>query len=141
MPSWTRYALGGAFFIALHYVLVRAASGRIEDRMGALVVEAAACAGIGVSLLLGGRSAGTPSAAGLAFAVGAGLAISFSSVLLFTALRKGGPVASTGTVVLGGGVALSAVVAPWLFGETYTPRRVVGIALGLVAMWVLGSES
>jgi transporter family protein len=141
MAGWTRYALGGAVFIALHYVLVRAASGRIEDRLGALVLEAAACLGIGLSLLVGSRSQGTPSLAGVAFAVGAGFAISFSSVLLFTALRKGGPVASTGTVILGGGVALSAIVAPWLFGETYTTRRLIGIALGLAAMWVLCGES
>jgi uncharacterized membrane protein len=141
MPAWTFSALGGAIFIALHYVFVRAATGRIEDRMGALVLEATACLGIAVSLLFGGRGAGATTGPGVAFAAAGGLAISFSSVLLFTALRRGGPVASTGTIVLGGGVALSAMVAPWLFGEAYTVRRVVGIALGLAAMWVLGGES
>jgi uncharacterized membrane protein len=141
MPPWTIPALGGAFFIALHYVFVRAATGRIDDRFGALVLEATACLGIAVSLFFGGRGPGGLTRAGLGFAAAGGLAISFSSVLLFTALRRGGPVASTGTIVLGGGVALSAVVAPWLFGETYTPRRLVGIALGLAAMWVLGGES
>jgi uncharacterized membrane protein len=141
MPAWTLSALGGALFIALHYVCVRAAAGRIDDRFGALVLEASACLGIAVSFLFGGRGSGGATSAGVGFAVAGGLAISFSSVLLFTALRRGGPVASTGTIVLGGGVALSAMVAPWLFGEAYTLRRVAGIALGLAAMWVLGGES
>jgi multidrug transporter EmrE-like cation transporter len=59
---------------------------------------------------------------------------------MFTAMRRGGPVAATGTVVLGGGVVLSALAAPWLFGEAVTLRRVVGIGLGLAAMAVLSFE-
>jgi uncharacterized membrane protein len=141
MPAWTFPALGGAFFIALHYVFVRAAAGRIDDRVGALVLEASACLGIAFSLLFGSRGSSGATGAGVGFAVAGGIAISFSSVLLFTALRRGGPVASTGTIVLGGGVALSAMVTPWLFGEAYTLRRVAGIALGLAAMWVLSAES
>ncbi len=133
-------ACAGAVFIALHYLLLRAASGRVDDRLGALVVELAACLGIGASLLFGGRGAPTATPPGLAFSAGSGLAVAVSSVLLFTALRRGGPVAATGTIVLGGGVALSAIAAPWFFGEAYTPRRVAGVALGLAAMWVLGAE-
>jgi hypothetical protein len=142
MPAWTPTALGAAIFVALHYLSLRAASGRLEDRLGALVLEASATLGIAVSLLFGPR--GTPLAGtrvGVAFAAASGLAVSFASVLLFATLRRGGPVASTGTIVLGGGVALSALAAPWLFGEPFTGRRAIGVALGLAAMWVLGSES
>ena len=67
--------------------------------------------------------------------------MSVASILIFMSLRKGGPVASTGTIVLGGGVALSALAAPLLFGESFTVRRAVGVALGMAAMWVLGGES
>jgi len=142
LPPWTPAALGGALFIALHYLLLRAASGRIGDRLGALVLEASACAGIAVSLGLGSRAADiSATRAGLGFAAASGLAVSVASVLLFTALRRGGPVASTGTIVLGGGVALSALAAPWLYGEAFTMRRAFGVALGFAAMWVLGGES
>jgi uncharacterized membrane protein len=143
MPAWTPPALGAAVFIAVHYLLLRAASGRIEDRLGALVLETAAAVGIAGSLLAGAR-AGAPltgTRAGVALAAASGLAVSVASVLLFTTLRRGGPVASTGTIVLGGGVALSALFAPWLFGEAFTLRRAVGVALGIAAMWVLGAES
>jgi uncharacterized membrane protein len=142
MPAWSPPALAAAFFIAVHYLLLRAASGRVEDRLGALVLESAAAVGIAASLLLGFRNAPvTTTRAGLLLAAASGLAVSVASILLFAALRKGGPVAATGTMVLGGGVALSAVAAPWLFGETFTLRRAAGVGLGLAAMVVLGGES
>jgi uncharacterized membrane protein len=77
---------------------------------------------------------------GLLFSVVSGLSVSGASILLFAALRRGGPVASTGTIVLGGGVALSALFAPLLFGEAYTLRRAIGVGLGLAAIAVLSQE-
>jgi uncharacterized membrane protein len=142
MPAWSPPALAAAFFIAVHYLLLRAASGRVADRVGALALETAAALGIAASFVLGPRGevvANTRS--GLALAAASGVAVSVASILIFMSLRKGGPVASTGTIVLGGGVALSALAAPWLFGESFTVRRAVGVALGIAAMWVLGGES
>ena len=78
--------------------------------------------------------------AGVVFSVMSGLGISVASILLFVALRRGGPVAATGTVVLGGGVTLSALAAPLVFGEPFTARRALGVALGVAAMAVLSSE-
>jgi bacterial/archaeal transporter family protein len=141
MPAWSPPALGAAVFIAVHFLLLRAASGRVEDRLGALVLETSAALGIALSFALGIRTAAVVTTrSGLALAAASGLAISFASVLIFSALRRGGPVASTGTIVLGGGVVLSAVVAPWLFGEEVTLRRVVGVCLGLAAMVALSLE-
>jgi bacterial/archaeal transporter family protein len=141
MPAWSSPALAAAVFIAIHYLLLRAASGRVDDRLGALVLEATATLGIALSFALGGRGVAVAATrAGIGLAMGSGLAISFASVLLFTALRRGGPVASTGTMVLGGGVALSALAAPWLFGEGVTLRRAIGVGLGLIAMAVLSRE-
>ena len=72
MPAWTPAALGGAGFIAIHYVLLRAASGRIEDRLGALVLESSAAIGSAASLLVGTRGDGTSTRAGVAFAAARG---------------------------------------------------------------------
>ncbi len=141
MPAWSPPALVAAVFIALHYLLLRAASGRVEDRLGALVLETTAALGIAVSLALGVRSDSVQTTrSGVVLAAASGLAISFASVLLFASLRRGGPVAATGTIVLGGGVVLSAIAAPWLFGEEVTFRRVLGVGLGLAAMIVLSRE-
>jgi transporter family protein len=142
MPAWSPPALVGSVFIAIHYLLLRGASGRIDDRIGAFVLEASAALGLAASLTVGRRElAGPASRTGLALAVASGLAVAVASVLTFTAMRRGGPLASTGTIVLGGGVALSALLAPWLFGEAFTARRLLGVGLGLAAMWVLGNES
>jgi hypothetical protein len=148
MAAWSPPALAGAVFIAIHYLLLRGASGRIDDRLGALVLEASAAAGLAASLMIGRRDlrglrglVGASTRAGLTLAFASGLAVAVASVLTFATLRRGAPVASTGTIVLGGGVVLSALLAPWLFGESISPRRLLGVGLGLAAMWVLGSES
>jgi uncharacterized membrane protein len=141
MQVWQQAALGGACFIALHYLLVRAASGRVGDSLGALVLESTAALGILVAYVAGVRGdVVATTRAGLLFAVLSGLCISGGSILLFFALRRGGPVAATGTIVLGGGVAISAVLAPIFFREPLSLRRVVGVALGIAALVVLSTE-
>jgi multidrug transporter EmrE-like cation transporter len=141
MQAWQLAAVGAAGFIALHYLLVRAASGRIGDSLGALTVEGTAAVGIAVAYALGVRGeSGATQRAGVAFSMLSGLCISGAMILLFQALRRGGPVASTGTIVLGGGVALAALAAPWLFKEPMTARRIAGVALGVAALVVLATE-
>jgi len=142
MQGWQVAAVGAAGFIAGHYLLMRGASGKIGDSLGALVLEGAAVLGIVAAYALGLRGDPVPtSRAGLLFATLSGFCISGASILLFQALRRGGPVASTGTIVLGGGVAISALLAPWLFREPLTLRRVVGVGLGLAAMLILATEA
>jgi transporter family protein len=141
MEAWQLAALGAAGLIAAHYLLLRAASGRIGDSLGALVLEGTAALGIALVYALGIRGGNVAtSRAGVVYAMLSGACISGASILIFQALRRGGPVASTGTIVLGGGVALSALAAPWLFREPLTTRRVVGVALGVAAMILLATE-
>jgi uncharacterized membrane protein len=141
MQPWQQAALGAACLFATHYLLLRAAAGRIGDSLGALVLEGTAALGIFVAYLAGVRGeAVATSRAGLAFAILSGLCISGASILLFFALRRGGPVASTGTISLGGGVAISALIAPVLFREPLTVRRVLGVGLGVAALFVLSTD-
>ena len=141
-PPWLPPALGGGAFIGLHYALVRAASGRIGDTLGALVLEGTAALGIVVAYVLLPRGdVVVTSRPGLIFSALSGCCISGASILLFMALRRGGPVATTGTIVLGGGVTLSALVAPWVFGEALTARRALGVLLGIAAIVVLSGDS
>jgi bacterial/archaeal transporter family protein len=141
MQPWQQAALGASILIATHYILLRAASGRVGDSLGALILEGTAAAGILLAYLAGIRGdAVATTKLGVGFAVVSGLAISGASILLFFALRKGGPVAATGTIVLGGGVAISALLAPVIFREPLTVRRVIGVALGVAAMAILSTE-
>src|SRR5262249_44698244 len=98
--------------------------------------------GIALSYVLGLRTGDVPaSRSGVGFAVMSGLSVSVASILMFQALRRGGPVGSTGTITLGGGVALSALAAPWIFREPLTSRRIVCVVLGVVAMLLLSTET
>ncbi len=141
MQAWQIAALFASCCVAGHYLLLRAASGRIGDSLGALVLEATAALGIAVMYGVGLRGGEMPTTrAGVLYAVLSGLCITAVSILMFYALRRGGPVAATGTIVLGGGVTLSALLAPLLFREPLTARRVIGVALGVAAMIVLSTE-
>jgi transporter family protein len=141
MQGWVGASLGAAVFIAGHYMLLRAASGRLNDTLGALILEGAAVVGIALNFFFGPRGdAIETSRMGVTLSALSGLCISGASILLFSALRRGGPVAATGTIVMGGGVTLSALVAPWVFAEGFTGRRVLGVALGVAAMVVLSFD-
>ena len=140
MQAWQQAALGASCLIALHYLLLRAASGRVGDSLGALVLEGTAALGILVAYVVGIRGDVVTTRAGIFFAVLSGLCISVASILIFFALRRGGPVASTGTIVLGGGVAISAVLASVFFREPLTLRRIVGVGLGIAALAILSTE-
>ncbi len=141
MQPWQVAALGAACCIGAHYLLLRAASGRIGDTLGALILESTAAIGIALAWLFGLRGGETTTRAGVVYAVLSGLFISAASILIFYALRRGGPVASTGTIVLGGGVTISAILAPFLFREAMSGRRLLGVALGIAALVVLATEA
>ena len=142
MQPWTAASLGAAVFIAAHYMLLRAASGRLNDTLGALILEGAAVVGIALNYAFGPRGTAIDATRlGVTLSAMSGLCISGASILLFSALRRGGPVAATGTIVLGGGVTLSALAAPFVFSEGFTPRRLLGVGLGVAAMVVLSLDS
>jgi uncharacterized membrane protein len=141
MNAWSVPAIFAAICVAVHYCFLRAASGKLGDTLGALVLECTAAVGIAMAYAFGFRGAEIPASRnGLIFAAASGLAISGASILLFVALRKGGAVASTGAIVLGGGVTLSALAAPFLFGEHWSTRRAVGVLLGVAAILVLSRD-
>jgi drug/metabolite transporter (DMT)-like permease len=140
MQPWAQASLVAAVLIGGHYLLVRAASGRLGDTLAALVLEGSAALGLLVAYALLPKGDTPTSRHGVLFAALSGLCISGASILMFVALRRGGPVAATGTIMLGGGVTLSALLAPFIFGEGFTLRRSLGIALGLAAMALLSTD-
>jgi hypothetical protein len=141
VQPWALASFVAAVCVAAHYLFLRAASGRLSDTLGALILEASAAVGIALSYALGARGADIAATrSGMALSALSGLCVSGASILMFSALRRGGPVAATGTIVLGGGVTISALVAPWIFAEGFTTRRAVGVALGIAAMIVLAMD-
>lgn len=141
LAPWALAALAGSLCFGAHYLLLRAASGRIGDALGGLVLELAAAAGLVVVYLLGSKDAVATTSSGVLWSALSGLGITGGVTLLFLSLRLGGPVAGTGTIALGGGVALASLFAPLFFAEALTLRRVVGVGLGLAATLVLATET
>jgi bacterial/archaeal transporter family protein len=142
VSPWVTPAALAAVLVGAHYLTLRASAGKLPDALGAFLVEGTAAAGLLVLVVVlpGARQVGEGAGRGAMWAAASGLCISGMMMLLFASLRRGGPVAATGTLVLGGGVTLSALAAPLLFGEPFTARRAVGVALGLAGMVVLSSE-
>jgi uncharacterized membrane protein len=140
LASWQGAAVLAALFIGAHYLTLRAATGKIADAIGALCLEGAAALGIALLLVFKVFPASPITLRGVLWSVVSGLCITGATTLLFTALRRGGPVSATGTIVLGGGVTLAALLAPLVYGEAMTLRRGIGVALGVAAMIVLAKS-
>lgn len=141
MQSWVIAALVASVCFAAHYLFLRAASGRVGDAFGGFLLETAAAVGLLVLMFVGPKDGVATTTAGIVWSVLSGLMITGGVTLLFMSLRLGGPVAGTGTIALGGGVALAALLAPLFFDEALTTRRVIGVVLGLAATVVLSTES
>jgi len=140
VPTWSIAAVVASVFFACHYLTLRAATGRIGDGLGALCIEGAAALGLLALFVARVTPRGPTTGAGLVWSCASGLCISGTMALLFSAIRLGGPVSATGTIVLGGGVALSALVAPLIFEEGFSLRRGIGVLLGVLAMAILATE-
>ncbi len=140
MQPWAIAALAASACFAAHYLMLRAASGRIGDALGGFALEAAATVGLLVLLVVGPRSDTPTTTGGIIWSCLSGVMITGGVTLLYASFRLGGPVAGTGTIALGGGVAAAALAAPLFFAEAWTPRRLLGVALGLAATAVLASE-
>ena len=140
MAPSTIAALFASLCFALHYLALRGASGKIGDAFGGFLLEGAAALGLLALVILGPKSDVPTTQTGVVWSCLSGLCITGGVTLLFMSLRLGGPVAATGTIALGGGVTIAALAAPFVFGEAFTPRRAIGVALGVAAMILLATE-
>src|SRR5262245_2752990 len=104
MTAWSIPGMLAAGCIALHYLALRAASGRIGDALGAFLLEASAAVGLLALVVLRVGPPIPTTAGGMFWACVSGLCITAATTLLFAALRLGGPVSATGTLVMGGAV-------------------------------------
>ena len=140
MPSWVAAALVASLCFGAHYLMLRAASGRIGDAFGGFLLESAAAVGLLVLMIVLPKDEIATTSGGVVWSLLSGLMITGGVTLLFMSLRLGGPVAGTGTIALGGGVAIAALLAPFIFREAITARRVIGVLLGLAATVLLSTE-
>ena len=139
MQNWFGYAIGAAVLYGLHQVFTKMAASRIGDGLGGFIVEATAALTILlylVSLRFSGHWNQPVSRSGIYYSVLTGICVGAGTVLFFLLFQKGGPLSSV-PMVLGGGMALMALVGFAYFREPLTWPRILGMILSLAGLFLL----
>ena len=143
MSNWFWYAVGAALLYGVHQVFTKLAADRISDGLGGFVVEASAALSILLYLAylrLGGTWNQTCSTPGIVYSVLTGVCVGVGTILFFQLFQKGGPLSAV-PMILGGGMALMAIVGIAFFREAITVTRVLGIVFALTGLFLLRSPA
>lgn len=129
--SWLPLALATAVAFGLYNVFIKVSSGRIDQVLGAVVLQlVAATLGGAYALVLkaSGRELAV-SNSGLLWAAAAGAAVGLAEILTFFVFSRGAP-ASLGTpVIMGGSVVVAGLVGVFALKESPSVTQVLGIVL------------
>jgi len=139
MPVWFFYAVWAAVLYGLHQIFTKLAADKIGDGLGGFVVEASAALTILLYLgwlRFGGTWNQTSSASGVFYSVLTGICVGAGTVVFFLLFQKGGPLSAV-PMVLAGGAALMAVVGIFVFKESASAPRLLGIVMALVGLYLL----
>lgn len=140
--SWIVPAAFAALSYALYYLLVKLSSAHIHQIVGAFVLQGVAAL-TGGALLVAMRVAGKPLLAaprGIVFAALAGLAVGAAEILTFYLFERGTPASQATPVIIGGSVALAAVLGVVLLREPINLRSGVGIGLVIAGVLLLAGR-
>src|SRR5688572_21009806 len=110
--SWLPLALTTAATLALYNFFIKLGSSRIDEVLGALVLQTMATllgGGFALSLWLTGRPLPW-SGRGLVYASLAGLAVGLAEILTFVVFSRGAPVSLGTPILMGGSVVLTALL-------------------------------
>jgi len=141
MSAWFWYAIGAAVLYGLHQVFTKLASARIGDGLGGFVVEGSAALTILAylaALYFSGRWSQQISTPGVVYSVLTGICVGVGTVFFFLLFQKGGPLSAV-PMILAGGAALMAVVGIFFFREPASWPRLLGIAMSIIGLFLLGS--
>src|SRR6478672_3346863 len=140
MGSWFFYAIGAAVLYGAHQIFTKLASDRISDGLGGFVVEASAAATILIYLAYlrwFGTWNQSGSAAGVYYSLLTGICVGVGTIFFFLLFQKGGPLSSV-PMILAGGAAIMALAGILFFKEPVAVTRLLGIALALAGLLLLG---
>lgn len=140
MKTWYFYAIGAAVLYGAHQIFTKLAAARISDGLGGFVVEASAASTI-LLYLAYLRWFGTwnqaGSAAGVYYSILTGVCVGVGTIFFFLLFQKGGPLSSV-PMILAGGAAIMALAGILFFKEPAAVTRLLGIALALAGLLLLG---
>lgn len=131
MSRWLPLAVAVAGAFAAYNLLMKAASSRIDQVPGAVVLQLVAAAAGAVALAALWAS-GQPIRAtwsGAGYAAAAGLAVGLAEIGTFLVFARGAPVSLASPVIMGGSVLLGAGLGVAVLREALTPAQGLGVAL------------
>lgn len=128
-----------AVFYGLHNVFTRAAGPRIDETLGALLLEGYAAAVIlGFYLWRRWSGHGGPvTRAGILYSLAGGACVGIGTLAYFAIFTRGGQLSQAGPIMLVGGTVVMTVAGIIIFGEPLTFVRSVGILLALISLALL----
>jgi bacterial/archaeal transporter family protein len=137
--AWLPLALVAAFLYGLHNAFSRAASKSLSDELGVIVIQVTAALGVFLFVFAGARPVRIEGRS-LGWAMAAGLAVGFASVLYFALLRKGAGLSMMGPVVLAGTTVVTTLAGFIFFGEKVTVFRIAGLVLATGGIFLLSKK-
>jgi bacterial/archaeal transporter family protein len=139
---WLPLALLTAAAFGSYNVFLKLAAGRVDQLLGAFVLQAVAAGAGAVALGLWWGVSTQPLAVtrlGLGYAALAGLCVGAAEILAFVVFERGAPVTLGAPVILGGSVVFAALGGLVLLREALTPVQGVGVVLIGVGIALLSS--
>lgn len=145
MLGWLPVAIVTAIAFGLYNVFIKVSSDRIDQVLGAVILQVVALLLGGGFLLaqhLGGRELAI-SRSGLLYAALAGLAVGLAEILSFVVFARGAPASLGSPIIMGGSVLVAALLGVAVLRESLQWSHVGGIALivGGIALLSAGSPA
>ncbi len=137
--SWMFYAAAAAVALAAADVFVKMAAGKLPNSLGTLLYGGAAF-GVGLTWYLADRSRGgleRASTAGIAYAVGVGLAFSVVTISLYGAFRAGAPLSVVSPLVRLSGLVVASLCGLLIWNEPVTPRYALGVCFAVAGVYLI----
>ncbi|GAB2468233.1 hypothetical protein GCM10011375_30480 [Hymenobacter qilianensis] len=137
--NWLLLAVITAFCLGLYNFFIKLASGNIHQVAGAVLLQLVAAA-VGGFLLLyikTTRQTVSISQTGVLYSCLAGLSVGVAEILTFYVFTKGAPTSVGTPIIVGGSVAIAAVLGWLVLREQITLGQVLGVGLIIAGVVLL----
>lgn len=140
---WIPLAIITASTFGLYNIFIKMGSGRIDEVLGAVILQvvAAALGGLyAIFLHLNGHHFAI-STKGTLFAVAAGVAIGVAEILTFMVYAKGAPASMATPIIMGGSILIAALIGFVLLREHLGAMQLVGVACVIAGVALISAFS
>jgi transporter family protein len=134
-------AIATAVAFGLYNIFIKLGSGRIDQVLGAVILQVVAAVlggGYALILRLGGRELPV-SSTGLLFSALAGVAVGLAEILSFIVFSRGAPASLGSPIIMGGSVLVAAIIGVVALREPLHWPQIAGIGLVVAGIALLSA--